>query len=158
AAALCRGRPDSCRTARGTRRWLRAPLSDPEDGVEIDRGGEVAAEIVERALDRRLVGEVARRRAEVLEESGAEAIRREQPVERAAGDPAVGADRAVEMACPIRADNFQHRPRAVRTVGAPEMDLVAGDGLACGELAAVAQSQGLRWREHGLNVEQAEPR
>ncbi len=59
---------------------------------------DVVGELIERRVDRGLVGKRRRLRADALQPVVALAVVGEKPMDVAAGDPAVGAHRAVMLA------------------------------------------------------------
>ena len=96
----------------------------PRRGALPRRGRfESVRELVERLLDRGLVGE--RRRcpaADPLQPAGTELVTGEEPVHVRALDPAVGAHRAVRASFQVR-----EGPGRVGTRGRAHVDLVSGD-------------------------------
>src|SRR5205823_2228200 len=81
---------------------------------------QMVGEAVQHRLDRLVISDSADRAAEPREEGAAERITSEQPVQIAAGDPAIGAD------CPVRTTvEVEHRAGDARAGGRAEMHLVA---------------------------------
>src|SRR5260370_32566109 len=91
-------------------------------------------EVVEDALDQRLVGDAAFC-SQPREERTAERVAGEDPVQVAASDAAVDADRAIGVA-PRFANQIEHRPGEPPALGDAEMHLVAAYHCAAGDLAA----------------------
>src|SRR5260221_14613060 len=90
--------------------------------------------------------------AEPGEEGAAERVAGEQPVQIAAGDPAVRADRAVAAAAEI-----QHRARDARAGGDAEMHLVAAHRRGAGDIDAGGLDQPLVAAQRRLDVEETQP-
>src|SRR5205807_890242 len=91
--------------------------------------------------------------AEPREKGAAEWVACEQPVQIAPHHPAVGADRAIGMAVEI-----EHRSLQAGPARHPKMHLVSTDGHTGHTIAACHLCEALVAAEHGLDVEQPEPK
>src|SRR5262245_34044789 len=122
-----------------------------EQQVAIDMLFDVIGKFVERRLDLGFIGKHRRRGTDSLQPVMTLAIVGKQPVDVAAGDPAVGAHRSVVLP----GAEPEHWPR--RAGGASDMHLVALEGHIVRQDLARRLDQDLVALQHGLDVEQAEP-
>src|SRR6266436_222192 len=124
-----------------------------EQRREIEVLFEMVGEVVEHGLDLRVVFDRATRGPEPCEEGATELVAGEEPVQIAAGDPSVGADRAVGPP-----PKLEHRTGKPGADGDAEMHLIAPYRHAARDLGAGGLAEPLLIAERRLDLEKSEPR